>query len=237
MQSFDRTGLVAQPADVSGVGGVAQHLAHGVLPELPSTCGASTGGVQPGGERAVGLLSGGVALEQLQHERRPRGVWDGDLGGGVTQIAPRQAADKVALACLLLQSAARPEGQRDGVVLVEHLVDRLGEERGRVGVIFTHRLGDRHDTDAEPLAQKLLVAAGLDLVAGEPRGVEDEHHVELGLCRVGHEALELRAGLGLAPPRMEIAVLADQFEVVLGGEAADALALRVGREALALLLG
>jgi hypothetical protein len=36
---------------------------------------------------------------------------------------------------------------------------------------------------------------------------------------------------------MEVAVLADQFEVVLGGEAADALALRVGREALALLLG
>lgn len=64
-----------------------------------------------------------------------------------------------------------------------------------MGVISAHRLGDGHDTDAEPLAQKLLVAARLDLVAGEPRGVEDEHHVELGLCRVGHEALELRAGL------------------------------------------
>ena len=104
-------------------------------------------------------------------------------------------------------------------------------------MIFAHRLGDRDDTDAEPLAQKLLVAARLDLVAGEAGGVEDEHHVELALCRVGHQPLELRAGLGLAPPRMEVAVLAGQFEVVLRGETADALALRVGRESLALLLG
>jgi hypothetical protein len=36
---------------------------------------------------------------------------------------------------------------------------------------------------------------------------------------------------------VEVAVLADEFEVVLGREAPDALALRVGREALALLLG
>jgi hypothetical protein len=36
---------------------------------------------------------------------------------------------------------------------------------------------------------------------------------------------------------VEVAVLADEFEVVLGCEAADALALRVGGEALALLLG
>ncbi|HEY7890972.1 MAG TPA: hypothetical protein VIC05_02050 [Solirubrobacteraceae bacterium] len=195
MQSFDRTGLVTQPADVSGVGSVAQHLPNGVLAELPVTGSASTGRVQPRGKRAVGLLSGGVALEQLEYERRTRWVRHGDLGVRVTHVAPRQAADEEALACLLLQSAACPERQRHGVVLVEHLVDRLGEERGRVGVIFAHRLGDRDNTDAEPLAQKLLVAAGLDLVAGEPRGMEDEHHVELALCCVGHEALELRAGL------------------------------------------
>jgi hypothetical protein len=36
---------------------------------------------------------------------------------------------------------------------------------------------------------------------------------------------------------VEVAVLADQFETVLRGEAADALALGVGGEALALLLG
>jgi hypothetical protein len=111
VQSFDRTGLVAQPADVSGVGGVAQHLAHGVLPELPAARSARPGRVQPRGEGAVGLLSGGVALEQLEHERRTRGVWDGDLGGEVAHVTPRQAADEVALACLLAQAAACPEGQ------------------------------------------------------------------------------------------------------------------------------
>jgi hypothetical protein len=36
---------------------------------------------------------------------------------------------------------------------------------------------------------------------------------------------------------VEVAVLANKFEVVLGCEAADALALGVGGEALALLLG
>jgi hypothetical protein len=54
---------------------------------------------------------------------------------------------------------------------------------------------------------------------------------------VGHESLKLRAGLGLAPAGVKVAVLFGEFEVVLGGEAADALALRVGGEALPLLLG
>lgn len=76
-----------------------------------------------------------------------------------------------------------------------------------------------------------------DLIAREPGRVEHERDVELALCGVRHEPLELRSGLGLAPAGMEVAVLADEFEVVLGREAADALALRVGREALALLLG
>jgi hypothetical protein len=78
---------------------------------------------------------------------------NGELAGGVADIAPRQAPDEVALACLLLQAAAGPEGERYGVVLVERLVDRLREERGGVGVVFAHRLGDGHDPDAKPLAQ------------------------------------------------------------------------------------
>ena len=69
---------------------------------------------------------------------------------------------------LLAEPAARPEGERHGVVLVEHLVDRLGEECGGVGGVFAHRLGDGDDADAEPLAEELLVAARLDLVACEP---------------------------------------------------------------------
>ncbi|MGA8365527.1 MAG: hypothetical protein WB709_13565 [Solirubrobacteraceae bacterium] len=33
VQSADAAALVAQPGDITGVGGVAQHLSHGVLPE------------------------------------------------------------------------------------------------------------------------------------------------------------------------------------------------------------
>lgn len=97
---------------------------------------------QPRGEGAVGFLAGGVTLEQGEDERRTFGVRDGELGVGVTDVAPGQAPDEVSLACLLLQAAAGPEGQRYGVVLVKHLVDGLGEERGRVGVVVAHRLGD-----------------------------------------------------------------------------------------------
>jgi hypothetical protein len=104
-------------------------------------------------------------------------------------------------------------------------------------VVFAHRLRDRDDTDAQLLTEQLLVAAGLDLVAREPRGVEHEHDVEPALGGVGHETLEVRACLGLAPARMKVAVLLGQVEVVLFGEAADALSLRVRGEALALLLG
>jgi hypothetical protein len=41
----------------------------------------------------------------------------------------------------------------------------------------------------------LLVAACLDLVAGEAAGVEHEHNVELAGGGVGHQALELGACL------------------------------------------
>jgi hypothetical protein len=83
----------------------------------------------------------------------------------------------------------------------------------------------------------LLVASRLDLIAGETRGVEDEHDVEPALGGVGHESLEMRACLGLAPARVKVAVLPGQFEVVLVREPADALTLGVRGEALAVLLG
>jgi hypothetical protein len=67
--------------------------------------------------------------------------------------------------------------------------------------------------------------------------VEHEHHIELAGGGVGHQPLELRAGLGLPPPRVKVAVLADEVEVVLRGELGDRLPLGVGGEALALLIG
>ncbi|HKI66238.1 MAG TPA: hypothetical protein VJ989_03105 [Solirubrobacterales bacterium] len=143
----------------------------------------------------------------------------------------------MALAGLLAQPGAGPEGERDRVVLVEHLVDRLGEEGGGVGRVFAHRLSDRDDADAEPLAQQLLVAAGLGLVSGKAGGVVDEDDVEALLGGVGHQPLELWPCVGLAPTGVEVGVLLAEFEAVLGGELADLLALGVGREALALLLG
>jgi hypothetical protein len=97
-------------------------------------------------------------------------------------------------------------------------VDGLGEERGRVAGVFTHRLGDGHHADAKPLAEKLLVAACLDLVASEARRVVDEHHVELAIGSVGHEPLKLGAGLGLAPTGVKVAVLADQLNVFSGAK-------------------
>ncbi|HWA54856.1 MAG TPA: hypothetical protein VG816_11845 [Solirubrobacterales bacterium] len=116
-------------------------------------------------------------------------------------------------------------------------MDRLGEEGGRIGRVFAHRLGDRDDANAEPLAQELLVAAGLGLVSGEAGGVVDEDDVEALLGGVGHQLLELRAGVGLAPAGMEVRVFLAEVEPVLGSELADLLALGIGREALALLLG
>ena len=74
VQPADRSALVPQPADVPGVGGVAQHLAHGVLAEQAAAGGAGALGVQPCREGAVGLVAGRVALEQLEHERRALGV-------------------------------------------------------------------------------------------------------------------------------------------------------------------
>jgi hypothetical protein len=94
-------------------------------------------------------------------------------------------------------------------------VDRLGQERRGVGGIFAQRLRDRYDADTEAFAEKLLVLARLDLAAGEPGCVKDEHHVEPPIGGVGHEPLKLRARLGLTPPGMKVAVLLDQLKVVL----------------------
>ncbi|HTD09525.1 MAG TPA: hypothetical protein VK680_11595 [Solirubrobacteraceae bacterium] len=101
VQPADAAALVTHPADVARVGEVGQHLAHGVLAEQPAASGAGALRVQPRGEGAVGLLAGGVALEHREHERRTPGVRRGELGGRVADVAPRQRADEMALACLL----------------------------------------------------------------------------------------------------------------------------------------
>lgn len=73
-------------------------------------------------------MAGRVAIEQRDHERRAFGVSDRSSVSGRGRI-PWEAADDLPLACLLLQADAALEGQRDGVVLlVQYLVDRLGED-------------------------------------------------------------------------------------------------------------
>jgi hypothetical protein len=74
-------------------------------------------------------------------------------------------------------------------------------------VVFPRRLSDRHDTDAEPLAQQLLVTVELDRAAREARGEKDEHHVELALGGIGYQPLELRPRLRFAPTSVKVALL------------------------------
>ena len=228
VQATDRAVLAAEAADVAAVGGVDEHLADGVLAEGAVFGGAGATGVEPLGERAVGLVSGRVALEEPADEVGPLGVGDSEAGFAVADVAPRERADEVSLPCLLAQAGTRPERERDGVVLVEHLVDRLGEEEGRVGGVVADRLGDRDDADAKPVAEERLVAARLGLVPGEAGGVVDEYDVEALFGGVGHQALELGPAVGVFPAAVEVAVVLDEFELVLGGEAADRFALRVG---------
>ena len=237
VQAADGAVLAAQPADVAAVGGVDEHLADGVLAEGAVLRGARAAGVEPFGERAIGFVPGRVALEELADELCSFGVGDGEPGVAVADVAPGERADEMALASLLAQAGARPERERDGVVLVEHLVDRLGEEERWIGGVVADRLRDRDDADAEPVAKQGLVAARLGLVPREARGVVDEHDVEAALGGVGHQPLELGPAVGLLPAAVEVDVVVDELELVLVGEAADRLSLRVGREALALLLG
>ncbi|HTQ69164.1 MAG TPA: hypothetical protein VMI13_10790 [Solirubrobacteraceae bacterium] len=95
-------------------------------------------------------------------------------------------------------------------------------------MVFAQRLSDGDDADAELLPQKLLVAARLDLVSREARGVVHEHHLELTLGGVRHQPLEFATPGRLAPAGVEVAVLADEQELVLLGEPRDRLALGVG---------
>ncbi|HEY5057938.1 MAG TPA: hypothetical protein VII51_02875 [Gaiellaceae bacterium] len=237
VQSLVGAVLAAHARDIAAVGGVEEHVADRVFAERPVLRRQRTLRVQPCSERAVGLLAGRVALEQLEHERRLLRIGNDGTGLRIAAIAPRDRTDEVALTRLLAQTGARPERERDGVVLVEHLVDRLREEHRRVVGIVAHRLCHRDDTDAEPVAQHLLVAASLDLVPREARRVVDEHDVEAALGRVNHQLLKLRTAVRLLPAGMEVAVLARQLEVVLDGELPDRLSLSVRREPLALLLG
>jgi hypothetical protein len=79
VQAFDRLGGVPSPGDVPGVGGVAEHLPNGVHAERPAAGGALIVDVQPRGEGAVGVLAGGVHLEQPADVRGLLGVGGGDL--------------------------------------------------------------------------------------------------------------------------------------------------------------
>jgi hypothetical protein len=56
----------------------------------------------------------------------------------------------------------------------------------------------------------------LDLVGGKAGGVEDEYHIEFPVGGVGHEPLELRARLPSCASGIKVAVLTDEFEIVLG---------------------
>ncbi|HXE44502.1 MAG TPA: hypothetical protein VN635_04830 [Conexibacter sp.] len=144
----DLARLVAQAGDVAAIGGVYEHLAHGVLGERAALRRARALGIEPRSDRAVGLLPGGVALEHAAHERRALELRHGLTGVRVVDVAPRELADEMALARLLGEAGAGPERERDGVVLVEHLVDRLGEERGRVAGVVAHRLRDGDDANS-----------------------------------------------------------------------------------------
>jgi hypothetical protein len=187
VQAADLLGAVAASADVAAVRCVAEHLADGVGAEGAASGGALAVGVEPLGERAVGVQPGGVALEEAAHVGRLLGVGLGDPVGTLA-VAPRQAAGEAALAGLLAQPHLDPEGERDGVVLVEDLVDRLRQERGRVVDVDAERLGDGDHVDAQLGAQQLLVALGLDRVPREARGMEDQHALEAVRHRVLDQA-------------------------------------------------
>ena len=143
----------------------------------------------------------------------------------------------MALPRLLAQAGAGPERERDGVVLVEHLVDRLGEEDD--GSVGSSPIGCVTETTRMPSRSRssCLVAARLDLVSREARGVVDEHDVEAPLGRVGHQPLKLGPAVGLLPAEWKSEYSSTSSRLVLDGEAPDRLSLSVGREALALLLG
>lgn len=90
VEATDGAVLAPQPADVAAVGGVDEHLAHGVLAEGAVFRGARAAGVQPFGERAIGLLTGRVTLEQLADQFCSFGVGYGETGVSIADVAPRE---------------------------------------------------------------------------------------------------------------------------------------------------
>lgn len=124
MQAADRAVLAAESADVAAVGGVHEHLADGVLAERAVLGGADAADVEPLGERAVGLLPGRVALEQLADELGPLRIGDGESRVALADVAPGKRADEMPLPRLLAQSGAGPERERDGVAPLDDVQTR-----------------------------------------------------------------------------------------------------------------
>ncbi len=147
VQTADGAVLASQTADVAAIGTVEKDLAHCVLRERPAFRRTRPFRVQPRRKRPIGLLSARVALEELAHKQSSLRIGHGERAFGITAVTPRQRADEVSLPSLLAQPGPRPERERDRVVLVEHLVDRLSEKRGRIAVIVPHRLCDRERLD------------------------------------------------------------------------------------------
>jgi hypothetical protein len=127
VQTADGAILASQTADVAAIGTVEQDLAHRVLRERPVFRRTRTFRIQPGRKRTVGLLPACVALEELAHEGCALRIGHSERAVGITGVTPRQPTDEVHLPRLLAQPGPRPERQRHRVVLVEHLVNRFGQ--------------------------------------------------------------------------------------------------------------
>ncbi|HEX5925224.1 MAG TPA: hypothetical protein VFY45_15445 [Baekduia sp.] len=108
--------------DVAAVGEVAEHVADRVGAEEVAARRALTAVVEPLSEVTVGVAAGGVDLEDGEDERCALGIGGRDAVFAL-EIAPGEAAGQEPLAGLLLEAHRRPERERDGVVLIEDLVD------------------------------------------------------------------------------------------------------------------
>jgi hypothetical protein len=75
------------------------------------------------------------------------------------------------------------------------------------------------------LPQQVLVGTGERLLAREARRVVDEHRLEAAGGRVGHQSLELRSLVRVAPCRVQVDVLTDQRKTSLLGQPLDPLPL------------
>ena len=95
------------------------------------------------------MLAGGVHLVQSSHERRLDGIGDRDAVLAL-YVSPRQGAGELSLAGLLPRNPifVQKESETE-LVLVENLVDGLGEERGGIVRIGAQGLGDGDHVDPE----------------------------------------------------------------------------------------